>query len=168
MANLANPAAATDKKVIKEARKRVPVGLPSLKLTVPEIEGFKCYWFLDRNVSRALQGGYEAVHEHEVPTQSLNVASDSAGSGNLNLGSAIKIWGGYTDNGQIEYLNLMKIKDEWWTEDHDEMSRRDAERLAGVFKGEQIIASEGVSAEDKGQRYVKTALFQRPARKGNV
>ncbi len=44
---------------ISEGRmKRVPVSSAKRKLETPPIAGFSLYWFLERNVPQALQGGY--------------------------------------------------------------------------------------------------------------
>jgi hypothetical protein len=61
----------------------------------------------------------------------------------------------------------MQIKEEWWTEDQKVLENRNASVMSAIFKNEQIAGSEKVPPEDQGTRYVKTALFNRPTRKGN-
>ena len=146
-------------------RKRVPMSVPQRKLETPEIPGHHLHWFVDRNIPRALQAGYEFVTDREVPINQFGVATDKSISGNADLGSQIRIVGGTAENGGVEYLTLMKLREEWWTEDRKDLEKRNASVLSAIFKDEQVIGSDKVSAEDRGQSYVKQALFNRPTRK---
>jgi hypothetical protein len=158
-----NPATARKPDIAE--RKRVPMSTPTRKLEVPEIPGFHSHWFLDRNVARALRGGYEYVDQDEVPANQFSVAGDSTLSGSADLGSRITMIGGTAEGGGVEHLVLMKIKEEYWQEDQKAIEQRNAAVIQGIFKNEQIMGSERTSAEDRNLRYVKTALFNRPARK---
>lgn len=149
----------------KAARKRIPMSVPSRKLEVPPIPGYHLYWFADRNVARAIQAGYEFVEDREVPLNQLNVATSRDISGNSDLGSHVRVIGGTAEGGGVEHLTLMKIKEEWYLEDQQVLEKRNAQIIQAIFRDEQILGSEQVSAEDRGQRYVKTALFNRPKRK---
>lgn len=149
----------------KAARKRIPMSIPRRKLEVPDIAGYHLHWFLDANVPRALQGGYEMVDAKEVPLFQFNVGTDNTISGNADLGSHIKVVGGVGENGQPTHLNLMKIRLEWWQEDQKSIEERNAQVMSAIFTKESIPGS-GNSGEDTSQRYVKTALLNRPPRKG--
>lgn len=147
-------------------RKRIPLSTPQRKLQVPDIEGHHTYWFLESNVPAAIQGGYDFVDSQEVSLNAVSVGTPSAVSGNADLGSQVRIIGGTAADGRAESLVLMKIREEWWKEDQRVLEERNASILSAIFKDEKILGSEQVSPEDRGTRYVKTALFGRPTRKG--
>jgi len=149
----------------KAARKRIPMSIPQRKLEVPEISGYHLHWFLDSNVPRAIQGGYEMVRDDEVPLHQFGVGTDKTLSGNADLGTNVRVFGGRDDQGKAEHLNLMKIKIEWWDEDRKTIEARNASVMAAIFRDEQIAGSDKVATEDRAQSYVKTALFNRPKRK---
>lgn len=150
------------------ARKRIPMSVARRKLEVPEIPGYHCHWFLESNVPAAIQGWYEFVKSDEVSLNPSNVATDSSISGNADLGTNICVLGNKTSgaNGGPEMLYLMKIKLEYYNEDQKADDARDEAILSGIFRGEKIQGSERDSSEDRGTRYVKTAVLNRPARKG--
>ena len=150
------------------SRKRIPMSAPRRKMEVPDIPGYRCYWFLESNVPAALQGWYEFVKTDEISLNQQNVANDSTLSGNTDLGTNISIIGNSAGtNGQPELQYLMKIKEEYFKEDQKSDDDRDAAIMSGIFRKEQIQGSENDTASDRGTRYVKTALFQRPTRKGD-
>lgn len=148
------------------ARKRIPLSIPQRKLEVAPIPGFHLYWFRDDNVERALQAGYEFVDDKEVSLNQHGVATRKEISGNADLGSHVRVIAGTAANGSAEHLTLMKIREEWWKEDQKVLEERNASVLAAIFQDEQIMGSEQLSPEDRATRYVKTALFNRPTRKG--
>ena len=156
-----NPANAANKPV----RKRIPLSTPQRKLEVPDIEGFHLYWFLDVNVPRAIQGGYDFVNATEVVINLFSVGTNSSVSGNADLGSHVKIIAGTGSDGKPEHLNLMKIREEWWKEDQKVLEERNASIMSAIFKEDQIMGGGQQSAGDQKQQYVKKALFNRPSRK---
>lgn len=158
-------------------RKRIPMSVPLRKLEVPELPGFHLYWFADRNVPRALQGGYEFVEVDELPVTQRNVANDSESSGSVDLGSRIRVTSGLGEDGKPEGLVLMKIREEWYREDQKVLEDRNAKVLSAIFRGETIYGSEKLNESDDDKVYVKKGdtsfapsgrlkpLFQRPTRK---
>jgi len=160
-----NPSNAPETQITPATRRRIPMSTPMRKLEVPEIPGYHLHWFLDSNVPRAIQGGYEVVHDDETSINQLNIGADKLVNGSMDLGSMIRIVGGIAENGKPECLTLMKIKEEYWREDQVTLETRNAQIMAGIFKDEKIMDGE-LNPGDKSQRYVKTALFQRPKRKG--
>jgi hypothetical protein len=136
------------------------------RLEVPDIVGYRLYWFVDRNVPRAIQAGYEFVQADEVSLNQLNVGTDKSLSGNADLGNQVRVVAGTAENGGVEHLTLMKIRQEWWDEDRKVLESRNADVLSGIFRNEAIMGSENVAGPDRDVRYVKTALLQRPTRKG--
>lgn len=152
------PAAAT--------RKRIPMSTPQRKLEVTEIPGYHLHWFRDENINRAVQAGYEFVEDKEVHLNQGNVGTSKDITGNADMGSRVRVVSGSAADGSAEHLTLMKIRQEWWDEDRKEIDTRNAGVMSAIFRDEQVLGSEKVSAEDRNQSYVKTALFNRPTRKG--
>lgn len=159
-------------------RKRIPMSVPMRKLEVPELPGFHLYWFVDRNVPRALQGGYEFVEVDELPVTQRNVANDSDTSGSVDLGARVRVTSGLGEDGRPEGLVLMKIREEWYREDQRILEERNAKVLSAIFQGEAIYGSEKLTKDDDDKVYIKKGntsfdpssgklkpLFQRPTRK---
>lgn len=162
---MTNPANDPKKVAETQARKRIPMSVPQRRLEVPDMPGYHLHWFLDRNVPRAVQAGYEFVDSRQVPILQHGVANPKDTSGNADLGSRVRVVGGTAANGDVEYLNLMKIREEWWKEDRRALEERNAAIIKSIFVDEEILGSEQSSPGDRGAAYVKTALFNRP-RKG--
>lgn len=151
-------------------RVRIPMSVPSRKLEVPPIPGFHLYWFLESNVPRAIQGGYEFVNDKEVTLNQLNVATDRSISGNAAMGSKVMVVGGTSESGGAEHLVLMKIRQEWYDEDKKVIEERNASIMQSIFRGETVPGSERASQADRDQMYTRAEdlpLFNRPARKGS-
>lgn len=174
-AQAANPANPVETAKPKVERKRIPMSIPQRTLEVPEIQGYHLHWFVDRNVPRALQAGYEFVTEEDgISPNQFGVGNDKSLTGNASLGSHIQAVGGEAKGGGTEYLTLMKIPEQFWLEDQAVLEQRNAQIMGAIFRGEKIIDS-GSPTEtegDKAVRYVKEAkiskpLFQRPTRKGD-
>jgi hypothetical protein len=147
------------------SRTRIPMSVPQRKLDAPDIPGQHLYWFLERNVPRALQAGYEFVKDKEVSLNQLGVATSRDISGNADMGTNVKVIAGRDEAGAVEYHVLMKIRLEWWKEDQAALENRNASIMSAIFTKEKIMGSENLSEEDKQTRYVSTALFNRPTRK---
>lgn len=155
-------------------RKRIPMSIPRQKLQATEIEGYHTHWPLESRVQQFLQAGYEFVDSREVMLNNHDIAGDSTQSGNVDLGSRIRVVAGKGLDGQPEYHVLMKIRLEWFNEDRRVLEERNASVLSSIFMNEQILGSDQLSPVDKAQRYVdrdRTSiqgpkpLFQRPTRK---
>lgn len=147
----------------KGLRRRVSMAIPTRKLEVPEIPGYWLYWFADRNVPMAINAGYEFVDVGEIPVSQHNPATSKDINGSMDLGSRVTLIGGKGENGQPEHLILMKLREEWASEDRGIRDDRNAKILSAIFKGEDIPGSEGMSRQDKQVRYVKQADLQTPA-----
>lgn len=166
-ANPANPPEAVTSTGVT-ARTRIPMSVPQRKLEVPNLPGYVLYWFRDSNVPRALQAGYEFVQRNELPVNQMNVATDKGISGNQDLGNHIRVYGGLDAQNQPEFGTLMKIREEWWREDQAKVANKNAGVLKSIFKKEAIAGDAELTPEDREHRYIKTALFQRPARKAQI
>lgn len=158
--NPANPLV-TGKPVAE--RKRIPMSVPILKLEIPEgaCPGFHLYWFLDRNIQRAIRAGYEFVNADEVSINQVGIATGSTISGNSDMGTRVSIPAGVGPDNQPEHLYLMKIKQEWWTADQKEIEKVNTRTMDAIFKEKQVAGSDKVSPEDREKRYVKTSKIGR-------
>lgn len=137
------------------ARRRIPMSVPLRRLQVPEISGYKTYWFNEDSCPRAEQGGYEYVNWDEVPVNQRSVATSLDVSGNQDLGSRVRVVSGLGGDNKPTPLVLMKIKMEWWLEDRALINQRNAKQIRGIFRGETILGAEEASAEDQRLMYVK-------------
>lgn len=161
-------------------RRRISMSLPSRKLEVPELPGYWLHWFLEANVPRALEAGFEFVDSFEIPVTQFNPGTSKEINGNMDLGTRLRQVAGKSEQGGAEYFVLMKLREEWAAEDRAMRDKRNAEILATIFRGEHILGSEQDSATDKQQRYLKEgsgirfspppekrnqSLLQRPPRK---
>ncbi len=118
-------------------RKRVSVSNGRRKLEVPAIPGFNLYWFLERNVQAALEGGYEFVDSKETVLNEHGPANARTSSGNTDLGSRVSV--GTTGPQGGERLFLMKIKLEWFHEDQLAIHNRNKQILQSIFADEFIF-----------------------------
>lgn len=146
-------------------RKRIPMSVPQARLSTSPIPGFRQYWFLEKNVARAKQAGYEFVNEADVVLNQPNVSMDKSISGNTDLGTNVSVIGGEGSDGKPERLILMKIKEQWYKEDQQALVARNIQVLQGIFKDQKIDHSPEATAEDKDQTYVKRALLNRPLKR---
>lgn len=119
------------------SRKRVPVSNGRRKLEVPAIPGFNLYWFLERNVNAAMEGGYEFVQNTETTLNQHGLGNTVDSSGNTDLGSRVSIGTTGPDGG--ERLYLMKIKLEWFHEDQLAIHQRNKSILETIFRDEFIF-----------------------------
>jgi hypothetical protein len=139
-------------------RRRIPMSVPLRRLQVPEIPGYHCYWFNEDAVPRAQQGGYEFVSWDEVPVNQRNVATNTEVSGNMDLGSRVRVVSGLGGDNKPMPLVLMKIKMEWYLEDRALIAQRNAKQISGIFRGEKILGAEQASVEDQELMYVKDSV----------
>lgn len=148
-------------------RKRVPMGVPVSKLSVPEIPGYVLYWFRGEagRLQRALDNGYEWVDESEVLVNNRTLGGNTVKSGNTDMGSRVsQVTGDGADaDGQPSRLYLMKIKKDLWNEDQLAMigpgSRLDNIRT-GLAGG--LLGAENQSVGDKAQIYVDKTRTKLP------
>jgi hypothetical protein len=134
-------------------RKRSPMSRPRRRLETTPIPGFYLYWAREEDVEQFFQAGYELVKSHEVTVNHRDsLGTSSEASGNIDLGTNVRMWAGRAENGQAEYHILMKIKEEWHQEDQQMLADRNAAILKSIFRGDQL-PSVG-PGQDNSQRYV--------------
>lgn len=145
-------------------RRRIPMSTSRRKLEVPDgaFPGFVLYWFLESNLTDAINAGYEFVKSDEIKLNQLNPANSADESGNTDLGTNVTILGNKAnEQGKPEQLVLMKIREEWWKEDRQGLEDRNASIIETIFGKQGVLGSDKMSGEDKGLTYVKTATLQR-------
>jgi hypothetical protein len=151
-----NPANAVSTRVTDETR--VPMRGPELRLEIPEIEGYKCYWFLDQpgRIARALKAGWEFVTNDEVTLTCRGFADTMTTNGSTDLGNRVSVHGAVGEHGAHLRQYLMKIKKEWW--EHDEQLKLgNTDRVVEALTHGNV----GIEHEAKGdaaQRY-STSTF---------
>lgn len=157
-------------------RKRIPMNLPTRKLEVEDIPGWRLYWFKEENVPRAIQAGYVFVKDSEVALNRTQIGGAPGVSGNTDMGSGVSIIGGKREDGVPQRLVLMKIEIHFFKEDQLAAVQRNVSIVQGIFDEEQIIA-EGADIEDSGRLIylgegssirARTPLFNRSQRKAKV
>lgn len=142
---------------------RVSMSIPSIKLAVRDIPGFRQYWFKEENVDRAIQAGYEFVKRSEVYLNRNNVAGSPGVSGNTDLGTNVSLVMGTFENGHAQRLILMKIRLEWYRDDQLKQVEKQAVMLEGMFEGQSVLDSSG-AVNDMGEfTYIDTDRTQIPA-----
>lgn len=145
-----NPANVPEKKVAK----RVPLSVPTLKLAVPEIPGYVCYWFrgTSQRLQQARRAGYEFVERDEVALNETGFANGFDDDGNSDLGTRVSVSAGDSgaEDGGIR-LYLMKVRKEFWDEDRQLMEDKQA-AIAGQLRGDKAPTEAGM---DSSNRYTR-------------
>lgn len=147
---------------------RIPMSLPTPKLSVPEMPGYYLYWHLGKNVPAALKAGYTHVQEGELEIEQKGIANAAEESGSTDMGTLISIAAGGTVSEtdlEPERLYLMKLPEEWRAQDVAAQAQRN-EAIAVALRAGQIGAE---GDPDRNKRYMKSGqdLFypkNRPAR----
>lgn len=133
---------------------RVPMSVPNLRLSVPEIPGYHLHWMLGKNVLRAQRAGYTMVDSGEVDVEQANVANAASESGDSDLGSNISVPAGGTvsdEDHSPERLYLMKLPIEWWEKDQQALEARNDQIAETLRRG--MMGAE--NDPDKAKRYLK-------------
>lgn len=147
----------------------IPMGMTELQLSVPEIEGFKIYWFADRpgRISRAQRQGWEFVMDDEVEVMNFKtIAGSVLDNGNQDLGSRVSVYGGSDDQGRSVGLYLMKLPEQRWKE-LEAFRESQSDRTIDAILGGRV-ASPGGETADQSHRYspaaIKNTIFAKKKR----
>lgn len=143
----------------RDKSKRIPMSVPQLKLEVPEIPGWHLYWAAESNLPRFFQGGYELVYDREIHLNQTGIGSQHSISGNMDMGTRVAIAAGVKENGDTEYLVLVKIEEEYFREDQGKIEALNRRILRAIFKERKPIdqGGQGNNPGDTQQRYVDQA-----------
>lgn len=152
----ANPANSAE----KAPRQRIPLGLPTLKLNVPEIPGYVCYWFrgTPHRLQQALQAGYTFVERDEVHLNHHGLANDYESDGNSDMGTRVSVASGDGNEASNNRLYLMKIPKDLWQED-ERMIEEKHEQLAAQLRGSTGLPAQGADPSKNYSRGESRNLF---------
>ena len=101
-------------------KERIPLGVPRKKLEAKPIEGYHLHWVNDYpgRVIEAMAGGYQFVEYSETEI------NDFVTPGNSDLGTRVKRQVGKNENGEALFAYLMKIEENLWKQDQEELQKR--------------------------------------------
>lgn len=133
----------------RASRQRLPFGIPRSKLSVyKEVPGYHLHWVNDEagRIYAAEQGGYEFVEPQEVGVDTQE--------------TRVKVLVGKTESGDGLFAYLMKIRQEWYEEDQEEIqSQIDSIEYAmkkGTFESEpgqnRYVPTTGIKISSKTER----------------
>ena len=113
-------------------KERIPLGVPRMKLEAKPIEGFHLHWVNDYpgRVAEALHSGYEFVESHETEI------NDFVTPGNADMGTRVKRLVGRNENGGPLYAYLMKIDENLWLQDQEELQKRNNRVDEAIRRGD--------------------------------
>lgn len=123
-------------------KRRVPMSVPQLKLSVPEIPGYHTHWMLGtpQRINQALRAGYSFVDHDEVDIVQTGIGNDAAMQGGSSLGSRVTMPAATYDlgpDGRSQDLVLMKLPKE--LHDADLLAIEDRnEQVARTIRGEPL------------------------------
>lgn len=138
----------------KAERKRNVFNGTQAKLTVnAEIPGYHLHIFNDEpgRIQTALDGGWEFVKPEEVGGVGERVTSV-----NTDLGDKVRYLVGVAEKGDGLYAYLMKIRNEWWEEDQEEMQKRNDlvdDAIRGGTNVKAGTSSDGFYTPREGIKY---------------
>jgi hypothetical protein len=114
------------------------------------ITGYHLYFFNDEpgRVQAALDAGWEFVSPDEVGYASTNVTNR-----NVDLGDRVSVIGSKNDQGHAVQQILMKIREDWWQEDQEEIQRRNDKTDAAIRKGKGGSGVDTTGFYDAGIKY---------------
>lgn len=153
----ANPANAPE----RAPRQRIPMALPTLKLSVPDIPGYKCYWFRgsSNRLQQAIAAGYEFVERGEVELNGYGLANSYDVDGNTDMGSRVSVASGDGSDGtNSQRLYLMKIRAELWEEDERAVEAKH-ESIAAQMRGDKGLPAPGGDTSNRYSRGENRNLF---------
>jgi hypothetical protein len=164
--NPSNRPVSITEQIERGLRRRIPMSLPTRKLEVPELPGYWLHWFLESNVPRAMEAGYEFVDAGELPVPQFNPGNAKEIDGNMDMGTRVRQVAGKSETGGAEFHVLMKLREDWAADDRRMRDSKNAAILQAIFRDERVqdhpLAGDQ-SERDRNVRYVKTAQLQTPA-----
>lgn len=150
---------------------RVPMSSVRRKLEVRPIPGYHMHWFKEENIPGAMDAYYEFVKRGEVSLNPTSFGSDVAADGNSDMGTNVSIVAGTTDHGVPIRLTLMKLRQEYFNEDQQDLETRNSRILQAIFGDEAMFGRDGQLKAKDPLTYVnkeRTGLFNRPTRKAQI
>jgi hypothetical protein len=152
-----------------ERRKRQPrvsMANQRQRLQVPDLPGYRLYWFKDENIPAAIDAYYEFVKRDEIYTNPIGIGNSHEESGNTDLGTNVSIVAGQNAAGQPVRLHLMKLPLEYYREDQQMIEAKNMSIMEAIFGEEaKMFSRDGSLKEMDGLTYRKEALFNKKKRK---
>lgn len=150
-----NPAEAP---TLAAGRARVPMTAPQRKLELPDLPGYKVYWFRGDpgRLQRALRAGYEFITPEEVDQNNFDLAGDASSPGQTDMGNRVSVAAqdGADERGQFLRLYAMKIKLEYWNADQEQYEKDRIDPFVRSLTAGRVAAGEGGELPgDTNQRY---------------
>lgn len=140
-----NPAEQVGTSVTEKTR--VPMTAPQRKLELPEIPGYRIYWFRGEpgRIQRALRAGYEFIKPEEVDVNNFDLGGDASLSGQGDLGDKVSVAAqdGVGDNGQFLRLYAMKIKIEYYNADQEKYEKDRIDPFVNALVGGRVSTGDG-------------------------
>lgn len=123
-----------------------PMMQSTLRLQVPEKDGFHRHWFrgTSERLGRAQQAYYTFVDADEVDVNNFDIGGDSLKSGSTDLGSRVSISGG----GDGARMYLMECPLEFYEESQRILGERN-ESVAASLRGGKVGIDEKSMAYSK-------------------
>lgn len=154
-----------------QERTRIPMSLPTLKMSVPEIPGYHLHWMRGsaQRLLQAQQAGYEFVHPDEIRVNDVSIGGDAQRGGNTDMGTRVSMAEGSEIDGQGQAVRmyLMKQKMEYWLEDQKLLEARNDQIVdaltANIRQGTVGGQAAGEEAGDMKLRYVDKSRSKMPA-----
>lgn len=142
-------------------RQRIPMALPTLKLSVPEVPGYVLHWFRGtaQRIKQATDAGYEFVDRGEVEVNGIGLANSYDADGNIDLGSRVSVSAGAEGAEGDTRLYLMKIRKEFWEQDELAVAERH-EQIASQLRGDKGFAQGGQDITNRYSRGENRNMFQ--------
>lgn len=145
-----------------EAVDRIPMSSPNRKLEVPELPGYRLYWFRGEpgRISWALRGGYRFVNPSEVTLHNFDIGGDLSMSGTSTDDDkvAVAAQDGISENGQFLKLYLMKIKKEHYVSDQQLYEKERIDPFVSALRGGVPVEAPSEMSQmpgDAGTTYTK-------------
>lgn len=156
-----------------QRKPRVSMSIPTMKMAVPSLDGYRLHWFAEENVPRALDAYYEFVDPKEVTLNQFGVGANPLLSGNTDLGTRVSIIGSLDGpKGGPQRAYLMKLKMEYFLEDEEIKFKESTRAIGTIFQGEALYGPNAQRQEMGDHQYIdrsKTkALFNRGPRKAKI
>lgn len=139
-----------------------PMTSATLRLEVPQKDGFHRHWFrgTPERIARAQQAGYRFVEKEDLGEDAVNsfdLAGDSDKGGSTDLGSRVSVISGddIGANGQPGRLYLMECPLEYYEAAQSVLADRN-DSVAEALRGGKIGAGQaGETSQDVKNRYMK-------------
>ena len=134
-----------------------PMSAGQRKLEVPDLEGYRIYWFRDDpgRIEDAMRAGYTFVDKDEISLNDLDLAGSGSGSKGDDMGDRVSRaqGGGAMVGNQPARLYLMKVPLEI-AEYAQAMLNERVDAVAEALRGGKM-GQEKLSGRDRQSTYVK-------------